>query len=692
MSYSDFGSARMKPRARLIGLLGEELISDEPVALVELVKNSYDADATKVLIQFDGEDPDLPERILVEDNGVGMSLEKVLNSWFEPGTVSKKRDARSKGGRSFQGAKGIGRFASARLGDTLLMETQALASDGVSVLLNWGRFTDDAYLEDVQLEYSTGKISDLPQGTRLTVEGLAPNVWSEQTYRKVHSRLSRLISPFDDVSGFSIELQIPSHPELSGPIEPPPAISEPKYFMRGKVDVEGKLSGEILVDGALTKRLDLQQLLEKGRKPACGAFDFEVRAWDRDREGLEPLAKKLGTSVAILRQTLNIYCGVSIYRDGFRVYPYGEAGNDWLQLDLRSRQRPGQNLANNQVVAAIKISRDDNPELKDRSAREGMIKNAAHDALEEWFVAALQQLEEVRYGARPRQTRKQQDSLFEAFDFSDAVAKAKSELGSSHPVTMILLETEKQVSDGVDRVQEVFSRLLLSAGLGHMVDVVIHEIGAPLGKINRQIAILRRDIDAEVGSPIPEKFNKSLSSITAWSEQIFSLRQRLEPHTAGRRGKATAFDVGDEISLTLSIYEALLGRQKLRWKLDQVDGPVKARMSAAALGQVVANLVDNAIYWTSFHHGLGKGGEILIRLRKLATGFSIEVHDDGPGVSNDDQERIFESYFSKKPNGMGLGLYIARLVVEPYGRVICRDDSVLGGACFEALFEQGVGL
>lgn len=245
MASSDHGHARMKPRARLIALLGEELISDEPVALVELVKNSYDADATCVRIKFEGADPMAPDRIVIEDDGVGMSLDTVLHSWFEPGTVSKKRDSRSDSGRPYQGAKGIGRFASARLGDTLLMETQSHSEEGVSVLLSWGRFTDDAYLEDVELDYSTGTVSGLSQGTRLTVEGVGADVWNEQSYRKVHSRLSRLISPFDDVSGFRIELEIPAFPQLSGPVDPPPVISAPKYFMSAHVSAEGKLTGEI---------------------------------------------------------------------------------------------------------------------------------------------------------------------------------------------------------------------------------------------------------------------------------------------------------------------------------------------------------------------------------------------------------------------------------------------------------------
>jgi len=90
----------MRPRARLIALIGEELISDEPVAVVELVKNSYDADAGKVDVRFEGETPKHPTRIVVEDNGCGMSLRTVLGAWLEPATNSKRTTDSSPGGRA----------------------------------------------------------------------------------------------------------------------------------------------------------------------------------------------------------------------------------------------------------------------------------------------------------------------------------------------------------------------------------------------------------------------------------------------------------------------------------------------------------------------------------------------------------------------------------------------------------------
>lgn len=682
------GTAKMRARARLIGLIGEELISDEPVALVELVKNAYDADARKVEVRFVG-DPNAPEKIVVADDGCGMDLKTVLDGWLEPGTTLKKKADSSPSGRVYQGAKGIGRFASARLGQVLFLETRRSdTADVVRVLLNWGRFTDESYLDDIEVEYEMESDNATPPGTRLTIEAVRPGVWSDEAFGRLSARLSRLISPFDDINDFEIFLEVPGHPEISGKVRPPELLLKPKYQFTGRVDSAGVFSGTVAIDG--TTREIGKPLGRPDETPTCGAFEVEVRAWDRDREGLEPIAARENLAVSQIRQTLDAYCGVAIYRDGFRVHPYGERGNDWLALDHRSRQNPGRNLANNQIIGAIRISRHGNPELRDRSTREGLVRNTALDALEDWFRRTLALLEEERYKVRPRrETVQRPTELFEAFDLADPLKRARSALGAAHPVTKLLVDAEKRISVGVEQLQEVFSRLLMQAGIGHMVDIVIHEIGAPLGKVNRQLAILESEVETMLTSDEMASVRVDLNSIRGWLEQIHSLRERLDPQTPARRGRATTFEVGGEIGLTFELYRALIEKQRIQTTFDQ-HVAVKAHMPRAVLSQVLSNLIDNAVFWVTHKYGIGKGGSIHVDLDALEQGFSVTVSDDGPGVPEQDRERIFEPYYSTKASGIGLGLYIARLVIEPYGRVIYRDDCRLPGACFEARFEKGV--
>lgn len=684
------GTAKLRPRARLIGLIGEDLISDEPVAVVELVKNSYDADATRVSVRFTGNGSG---QLIVEDDGHGMNLDTVLASWFEPGTLSKRQEERSPTGRIYQGAKGIGRFASARLAASLYLESRTdPQADGVTVLFDWGRFEEDSYLDEIEVAWDQDPSVEVVRGTRLTLDGLRKQ-WTDDDYEELHSRLSRLISPFKEVSDFQIELIVPGHPELSGDVQPPDLLAHPRYQLNGSVDAGGYFDGVLLYEGKQVDQYARKKLGNKSDAPLCGPFSSEIRVWDRDREGLDPVATRLNQSIMEVRRTLSNYSGVSIYRDGFRVYPYGQRGNDWLNLDNRSRQNPVLRLANNQIVAAIQISRDTNPDLRDRSTREGLVLNDAYQALERWFIEVLEQIEAYRYGVRPRrQPEAAKEPLFEAFDIRDAVSQARAVLGSDHSVTALLTQLERQVNEGVERVQEVFSRLLMSAGLGQMVDLVIHEIGAPIGKINRQLILVERAVTSSNDATVSQTVIPMINAMKGWLEQVHTLRQRLDPQTAGRRGRATSFLVQDEVDDTFRLYETLLTSQQISVEVENPDGPIQVFMSRASLGQVLANLVDNAIFWLIRGREATDNRKILAKVTSRPGGFDLAISDNGPGVPEEDRNDIFEPYFTRKPNGIGLGLYIARLVIEPYGHLVYRDDSPLGGACFEAVFERGVGV
>lgn len=582
------------------------------------------------------------------------------------------------------------------------METRSRDEDeGVTVLLEWGKFNDDSYLDEVSIDYEVRPLPELKHGTTLTLTNLHTRKhWTEEDFKSLHNRLSRLISPFQkksgaaEISDFEIDLQVPAFPELTGKVEPHAITKEPKYRLTGTLAVNGLFTGNIEIDGKQSKKLKGAPLGDKGETVECGSLQVEIRAWDRDRPGLAPYMMKFDASISILRAILDDYSGVSVYRDGFRVHPYGEKGLDWLSLDTRSRQNPTLRLANNQIVAAIRISREANSELIDRATREGFVHNQAYDALQKWFVRILAQLEEARYAVRPREeaTPQEMSTLFEPFDMSEVVKEADERLGKKHPVAALVRKKDVDIREGVQRLQEHYSRMLMAAGLGQLVDVVIHEIGAPLGRANRALAELEKTIVKMWGAPLDEETTSCFTTLKAWLEQIYNLRERLIPKSAGRRGKTSSFSVQEEIQGNLELYSSLLAKQNVKVVQKWPTKPLVVHMSRSNLGQIIANLLDNSIYWLTRHHGDGKGGHIEIRLTELKHGFRIVLADDGPGIPPEDQVRVFDAEFSRKPNGMGLGLFIARQVIEMYGKLVYRDDGPLNGACFEANFEQRVGL
>lgn len=691
------GHAKMRPRARLISLIGDELVSDERVSVVELVKNSYDADATRVDIEFRGDNPASPDTLVVSDDGCGMDLDKVLQSWFEPGTVTKKRGVRSAGGRLYQGAKGVGRFAAARLAPAMFLETRSgPTAPAVTVLLNWGRFDDESFLDEVEIEYETGAASDIQRGTRLTLIGIhQKKPWGRDDFVALHERLSRLISPFEEIQDFKINLSVPGHPDLTGEVEPHPITRRPRYRLEGELSPSGHFSGQVFFNDAVEKTFKSHALGKKGETVACGGFHVEIRAWDRDREGLSPFMLDFGIGLRDVRRLLDQASGLSIYRDGFRVHPYGEPGNDWLQLDARSRLAPTSRLANNQIIGALRIGRKENPSLVDRTTREGLVHNAAYASLLDWVERVLALLEEQRYRLRPRETTEPEEvrTLFEPFDLAPVVREADRQLGATHPVSVLVRKSDEDIREGVRRLQEHYSRLLMTAGLGQMVDLVIHEIGAPVGRANRELDHLERLLkDGLEDEASRRRALESIHDIKGWLEHVVALRARLDPKTAGKRGRATSFDVADEVDGNVMLFENLIANQKIVVTTKRPKTGTIVHMTRSSLGQVLANLLDNSIYWLTRHHGDGKGGNIEISWKHLPGGFKLTVADDGPGVAEEDRERIFDPYFSTKATGMGLGLYVARQVMERYGTLLCVDSSPPGGACFEATFVKNVGL
>jgi hypothetical protein len=425
-------SASLRPRARLLRTIGDELISSETVAILELVKNSYDADASFVLIRFIAPMKEGAGQIEVIDDGNGMSLETIQNAWMEPATLSKKKNKNSpRFGRRVLGNKGVGRFAASRLADYLEIITRACNSESeVRAIFDWKQFDDETkYLDEIEVlwdetnpdEISLENILAQPSislekslsfeeghGTILRMADLR-NSWKEKDIELLRTELSRLVSPFLTMrnSDFSIYMLLPEKfNHLSGKIDPPDSLENPHYKIHGKIEANGFCNLKLEMP-KFTQNVDLLNKSLKGGEddPECGPFEIELRVWDRDKNSLEMSAKERQSTIREIKRDLDSAAGVNIYRDGFRVLPYGEPKNDWLRLDLRRVQNPTLRASNNQIVGFVLISADDNSQLQDQSNREGLIESKAFDDLQELVLKVLAELEAARYKIRRSRTK-----------------------------------------------------------------------------------------------------------------------------------------------------------------------------------------------------------------------------------------------------------------------------------------------
>jgi len=711
---------RLRPRARILRTLGDELISSETVAVIELVKNAYDADATRVLVRFQEPLKIGEGKIEVIDNGNGMSLETIQNAWMEPATLVKKRQNRSgQRKRRVLGEKGIGRFAASRLANFLEVVSRGIETDReVRVIFDWNQFDNEQkYLDEIDVLWEetdpqeiclSGTIQklwndneqpssdELNHGTILRMEGLRV-AWDRNQLQNLRKGLSRLVSPFFDSDEFQIYLDLPELFEsLSGIVKPPESLSHPHYSISGIVSEEGFYSLNLKLKGQDdTTTLQGQFTFLDNRQPRCGPFSIELRVWDRD-----DLANESGSTIKEIRGDLDDAAGINIYRDKFRVLPYGEPQNDWLRLDIRRVNNPTLRISNNQVVGYILISADDNPQLRDQSNREGLIESQAFEDLRQLVTMVLSELETRRYKVRRSNQAENDTSDAEESEkqanqpvgvFSNLNFKAVRKLiEQRYPNDTQLLaqveEQEKEFERRVEAVQETLSRYRRLSVLGQLIDAVLHNCRAPLAKIGNEAVLALRDINRSNHSSINsssliEKLKKRVEAIQSQANALAAIFTRIEPFGGRKRGRPAKVQLESIIADAFSVLSEEITRAGVQVNLPETNTEVT--VEPTEIQEIVINLLQNSLYW--LEKVPKEERKIVVQVQRPESNcVEIWFSDSGPGVKPEIREHIFDPYFSGKPDGIGLGLTIVVEIVREYydGDLELRGDGPLSGATF----------
>ena len=732
------GSGALRPKARLLRTLGSDLISSDKVALIELVKNSYDADASVVLIRFYGPLKQAKGRVEVWDDGHGMDVATLQRAWLDIATDTKRRRPHSNRGRRVLGEKGIGRLAAARLGHEMMLVTRMTNADEVKLLIDWTDFDrEDAYLDEIEVAWEVGApevFSDSGaagdvlsaaasegwrhgQGTVVQIDHLS-RAWDRDDILELRTALTRLIRPRPS-AGSSLASAEVSEPEfqvilelvdvdegledLAGPIEPSSELQTPHYSLSGSVDDQGAATLRYTQqDPPLEEDIGARKLwTDEMRSPQAGPFDFEVNVWDRDKTAIqrtlqEADAERSAPSTKDLkgfRDTLSEVAGVSIYRDGFRVLPFGESGDDWLGLDLRRVQTPTRRVSNNQIIGHVFIGADTNEGLNDQSNREGILAGTAYSDLQTLVKAALNELEMRRYAARhPKKEQvERRGGLFERFDLGEIrEALTKSYPGDKRLIGLVD-EKNRDIQEGVTEVQTVLSRYSRLATLGALIDRVLHDGRTVVTRLKNITRFGTRDLNKKSltdGEKI-ELAVKAITETATQAELLSSLFRQIEPFGGRKRGRPKEISTSDIIDKAISILQQEADDRGV--ELVRAGDPVTVKIDEAELLTVLINLIQNAIYWTSTQP---KGAErkVLATARLVDNSLSLVVSDSGPGVAEGIRAHIFDPYFSSKPEGVGLGLSIVGNLVEDLyeGQLVLVDDGPLDGATFEATFRRRI--
>src|SRR5690606_30244572 len=382
------GLFKIRPAGRHIITIGRDLIKDKYAAIVELVKNSYDADSpictisllpfTKTIFEKGTEKAVSGIRVVIKDEGHGMSFETVTDKWMVPSTDDKLHRKISPKKRIMQGKKGIGRYSASMIGDDLVLQTVDESGDLTTLYLIWKHFEDAKYLNDVDVLIENFK-TDRPSGTEIIIVGDENhlNEWDAKQLRNLKSELKKLIPPIEkeiekeDDDKFKIILELGDFPyegysNVKEEIEPYPLFELFDYRISGTVSEEGiaklKFENNRIKGSPVEELKDFRILLNQdsndNKQSFCGELKIDFRVFDRDPASIDGLIERglkdpmtgeyVGRREA--RIILDTFNGVGVYRNGFRIRPLGDAGFDWLYLDNERVQNPSLRVGCDQVI------------------------------------------------------------------------------------------------------------------------------------------------------------------------------------------------------------------------------------------------------------------------------------------------------------------------------------------------------
>lgn len=674
-----------RPRARLLQLLGDQLIGTPRLAVFELVKNAYDADAENVTVTIKG--IDTPEAtIIVEDNGDGMTLETIRDIWLVPAhdhrEQQRKALRRTRLHRLPLGEKGVGRFAVHKLGDRIELVTRAANSPECVAKIDWASLIDMQFLSDAVVTVRTRNpeiFTGSQTGTVLTITHLREINWSRGEVRRLLRQITSISSPFSQRSDkFEAILQVPEHPDWVSGVPDVDALLKRapwwfhfsikngllswEYKFRGVTGIKlsprsaGKENELLLiaperdvdafgaeqgVKSTRPKRIVADAAMATGIGPVTG----ELYVFDRDREVLS----RLGDS-QLVQHFLDENGGLRIYRDSIRVYNYGEPGDDWLGLDLRRVNTPTRNISRNIVVGAIDLSLEHSVDLTEKTNREGFVENDAYRRLQQIVLGALAILEVERKIDKDNiraltgkghdiETEKIKQPLLELRN----IAK-KHNLSSE--IDPLIEKAEKNYNEMRDT--------MLRAGLSGMgLAVVFHEI-------EQGVRVLHNAIE---GGGKLETIQVQARELVRILDGFTELLRKGDRQTNSlKRLIRRARDIN---KVRFRTHQVQLECPALEDSLPDIERNYAFGLMLGALN----NLLDNAFYWLQVRwpEGSESNRRIYINIdTEYAEGPAIIVADNGPGLQ-DDPERLTRPFFSRRPDGMGVGLYYTNIVMELNG-------------------------
>ena len=688
--------------AALLVELGERLVARRSVALAELIKNAYDADATVVSVSFRNVRGKRGE-IVVSDDGCGMTLETMRHAWMRIATTDATINSRSKKfGRQKTGAKGIGRFACRRLASRLSLVSTSRGPEGlerIRAIFDWRRFQPGMDLSEVAINVSHESLDkEVRTGTTLRFNDLA-DAWGASDLAEIQGELSVLIDPLEHEGcvqresgeepdlGIAMMLQAPEFPQYEGLLAD-----------RFRDAAWGVLEGKVTESGQAEYAL---QIRESGARLqhcpstltfpdlAGAAFTIRMMVYSASR------FRGSGYSVALARDLGRKQGGVRIYLDGFQVFSYGSPGDDWLGLDqdgarrltttptelveeAAGTRRPMLSLPGNmQLFGSVAISRERNSEIEVSISRERLVHNESFEHLKHfvrgginWMtVCYARELAASRRGGGTATSEVRTPN--QALERTRELVRQETGVSGENRLAIqaSLTEVETLLKNERDEHISELSMLRVLASAGTTVLVFDHTLRLMSGQL-RDVADRLKGAANYLPQDERNGYQQTLDDLRSWAStatgQGSLVGLLINPEARTRSTSLAIRPLVDSLARVFHGYTKAYGITLENAVLPTVRTPP---MHQAELYAVLLNILTNSF------KSVRVMSQRLVSVEAISTPkeLTLRVHDTGTGVPEEIRGEVFQPFFTtSQPDpvlgiGTGLGLKIVRDLAHSWG-------------------------
>lgn len=701
----------------LLSELGENLVETAHIALVELVKNAYDADATRVNVKIIPNVTGGPE-IHVIDDGSGMAYREVERYWMRIATTHKiDQNVSKRFGRPRTGSKGIGRFSCRRLGTHLKLVTTAAVSGGferTEILFDWLRFKPGREISTIKCEGHRNSIETAETGTTLIISGSPTDEWSKRGYDFVQRQLAVLAasrgrrrSGFAEDPGFNVHLEAPGFNEEVNDLRD-------RLLKAGWGDIGVKIAASGEVSCTLhALRIGDKTISHPNRFPNLAGITARIGIMPVDREEMrntEVLSKR--TLSAILDE----WGGVYVRYKGFRVYPYGEPGNDWLNIDRDRAVRKGtlsdilqpfatklrgvnphrallSLLSNRSYIGDVEIGeRAIGFEMK--ASREGFVGEEAIGQLREvvrfaidWSAMFREYARSIEAKDEARRARvKLQEQTRRSVEPRDIVATAihvvESEvrnLATQLPTAerQQVLRSLRTATDAISKHEassrEELRHLQLVASTSTLLLIFSHEVKALLSWLE-QISISLEQVRRQLKEPVATTVAEIRDEFGVTKQRFLDLLAMTSLISADtRQAEPERLTLRPRLERAKRCFDLVINNYEIDVNIDAVPGTVQVGpMLEAELYAVLLNILSNSIKAV-----IAAGGQKRISITAERRGSIVMIHvlDTGVGLREESFEEVFAPFVADPDKRLYRGLDVK---LNPEDQYIVGTGSGLG--------------